>query len=121
LEEECGRLNEVFFHYIRTRTPNAVWYTIPTRDGILRYIIKKGSVAVDGISPTVTEVDADRFNVSVIPHTTENTTLSTRSVGDSVNLESDVVGKYIEKLTGRAPEPKVPGGLTKEKLMKLGY
>lgn len=100
---------------------SAVWYTIRATEGIMRYIVEKGSVAIDGISLTVVEVAADHFSVSVIPHTAENTILSAKPVGDSVNLENDVVGKYIEKLMDCAPEAKVSGGLTKEKLMKLGY
>ena len=100
---------------------NAVWYTVRAADGIMRYIVEKGSVAVDGISLTVAEAAADRFSVSIIPHTMGNTILSEKSVGDSVNLENDVVGKYIGKLMGRAPAPEAPGGLTKERLMKLGY
>lgn len=77
---------------------NAVWYTVEAAPGLLRYIVEKGSVAVDGISLTVAAVDERSFQVSVIPHTREVTSLSDRKEGDKVNLECDVIGKYVEKL-----------------------
>ena len=79
---------------------NAVWYTIKTSPGILRYIVEKGSVAIDGISLTVAAVERDCFRVSIIPHTASITTLSNRRVGDTVNLENDCIGKYVERLMG---------------------
>lgn len=79
---------------------NAVWYTIQTAPGILRYIVEKGSVAIDGISLTVAAVERDCFRVSIIPHTASITTLSNRRVGDTVNLENDCIGKYVERLMG---------------------
>ncbi|OPX84201.1 MAG: Riboflavin synthase [Pelotomaculum sp. PtaB.Bin104] len=65
---------------------------------VMRYIIKKGSVAIDGISLTVVDFQADNFQVSLIPHTAHATTLGLKRVGDNVNLEGDVIGKYIERL-----------------------
>lgn len=79
---------------------NAVWYTIKTAPGILRYIVEKGSVAIDGISLTVAAVERDCFSVSIIPHTASITTLSNRRVGDTVNLENDCIGKYVGRLMG---------------------
>ena len=76
---------------------NAVWYTITADPQILRYIIEKGSIAIDGISLTVAKVTQENFSVSVIPHTLQQTTLAGRRKGDIVNLENDMVGKYIEK------------------------
>lgn len=76
----------------------AVWYTIRASDSLMRYIIEKGSIAVDGISLTVASVSKDCFAVSVIPHTAKETILSEKNVGNVVNLENDIVGKYIEKL-----------------------
>lgn len=76
----------------------AVWVTISAGPEILKYIIEKGSVAVDGISLTVAAVEADSFQVSVIPHTWEATCLCRRKKGDLVNLENDCIGKYVEKL-----------------------
>ena len=72
-------------------------YSIRANPNILKYVIEKGSIAIDGISLTVTEVTAQTFSVSIIPHTQEQTNLSDRAVGDPVNLEVDIVGKYIEK------------------------
>ncbi len=77
---------------------NAVWVTIETDPGILKYIIEKGSIAIDGISLTVAYVDDRCFKVSVIPHTGEETTLLKKKPGDAVNLENDMIGKYVEKL-----------------------
>lgn len=82
------------------RDDNAIRYTIRAEQAILRYIVEKGSIAIDGISLTVAEVDDAGFSVSVIPHTLQETTLADRKLGDPVNLEVDVVGKYVEKLLG---------------------
>ena len=76
---------------------NAVWYTINSPQSIMRYIVEKGSIAIDGISLTVAAVDENSFKVSIIPHTLKETILSYKGVGDIVNLENDIVGKYIEK------------------------
>lgn len=77
---------------------NAVWVTIAAPADILHLIVMKGSIAIDGISLTVAYVDASVFKVSVIPHTGEETTLLSRRPGDIVNLENDIVGKYVEHL-----------------------
>ncbi len=77
---------------------NAVWVTIAATSDILKYIVEKGSIAIDGISLTVAYVDDEVFKVSIIPHTANETTLLTKNKGDKVNLENDIVGKYIEKL-----------------------
>lgn len=76
----------------------AIWYTISTKPEIMRYIIEKGSMAIDGISLTVAKVTDNSFSVSIIPHTAQQTILSYKKTGDIVNLENDIVGKYIEKL-----------------------
>lgn len=80
------------------REDNAVWVTIDAPGNLLKYIIEKGSIAIDGISLTVAYVDESCFKVSLIPHTGANTTLLDKKAGDVVNLENDVVGKYVEKL-----------------------
>ncbi len=83
----------------------------------LRYIIKKGSVAVDGISLTVADVDITGFSIAMIPHTAKLTTLGFKSAGDSVNLETDIIGKYVERLlSGR-----VEGGMNLEFLKGHGF
>lgn len=95
---------------------NAVWYTISATPSLLRYIVEKGSIAIDGISLTVAQVTGRDFSVSIIPHTQGQTTLSARRVGDTVNLETDCIGKYVEKLLG---SPDV--GITQAFLARCGY
>jgi riboflavin synthase len=74
----------------------------------LRYVVEKGSVAIDGISLTVNRVDGQGFAVALIPHTVDRTTLARKHVGDPVNIEVDIIGKYVEKLLGgHLPGPEV--------------
>ncbi len=80
------------------REDNAVWVQIATSADILKYVVEKGSIAIDGISLTVAAVTEASFAVSVIPHTAEQTTLLTQKPGDTVNLECDMIGKYVERL-----------------------
>jgi len=90
---------------------------IETPETALRYIIKKGSVAVDGISLTVADADRTGFSIAMIPHTAKLTTLGYKTAGDSVNLETDIIGKYVERLlAGR-----VEGGLTLDVLKNAGF
>ncbi len=77
---------------------NAIWYTIDTPTALMRYIVEKGSITIDGISLTVAEIGETYFKVSMIPHTAKVTILSSKGVGDVVNLENDILGKYVEKL-----------------------
>lgn len=77
---------------------DAIWVSISTSKDILKYIVYKGSVAVDGVSLTVSYVDEKIFKVSIIPHTNENTTLIKKNTKDIVNIECDLIGKYVEKL-----------------------
>ena len=79
---------------------NARVYRIQAPGELLRYIVEKGSIAVDGISLTVTETDDSGFSVSLIPHTAKMTTLGYRSAGDAVNLETDIMARYVEKMLG---------------------
>lgn len=79
---------------------NAVWISINADSEVLKYIVEKGSIAIDGVSLTVAYVDEEKFKVSIIPHTGEETTLLKKQIGDEVNLECDVIGKYVEKLLG---------------------
>jgi riboflavin synthase len=81
-----------------TKEDNAVWVTISASSEILKYIVQKGSIAIDGISLTVAYVNDCAFKVSIIPHTRDVTTLLKKKVGDVINLECDMLGKYIEKL-----------------------
>ena len=81
-----------------TKDDNAIWYTISAAPQILRYIVEKGSITIDGTSLTVARVDEASFAISAIPHTVSVTILGQKKLGDRVNLENDIVGKYVEKL-----------------------
>ncbi|MDO5410307.1 MAG: riboflavin synthase [Lachnospiraceae bacterium] len=94
---------------------NAVWYTIQATPQVMKYIVEKGSVAIDGISLTVAAVTDSDFSVSIIPHTASETILSEKRVGQTVNLENDVIGKYVEKLLGAASETKRNQGTATER------
>ena len=96
----------------------SIWYSISADNKILNYIVEKGSIAIDGISLTVAYIDEEVFKVSVIPHTQENTTLLSKNIGDKVNLENDIIGKYIEKLY--KPQKK-ESKITEEFLIKNGF
>jgi riboflavin synthase len=85
-----------------------MWVEAPPAVG--RYLVEKGSVAVDGVSLTVACLDGDAFMVSLIPHTLEHTTLGGRAAGDAVNLEVDVLAKYVEGLVTARAAPGTPGG-----------
>jgi len=74
--------------------------TIRVPTGLARFIVEKGSITVDGVSLTVTGVGSDQFEVALIPHTLEVTTLGLRKEGDPVNLEVDIIAKYVERLLG---------------------
>ena len=105
----------------RRRDDNAVWYTVRTPPELLRYIVEKGSVAIDGISLTVASVEADRFSVSVIPHTAAVTALGAKGLGDVVNLETDIIGKYVEKLLRPADTPAARSGISLKFLAENGF
>ncbi|MCR4605525.1 MAG: riboflavin synthase [Eubacterium sp.] len=85
----------------------AVWYDIESDSSLLKYIVKKGSVAIDGISLTVADETADHFSVSIIPHTMGNTILSEKKIGDVVNIETDIIGKYVEKMVAPQTESRL--------------
>ena len=100
---------------------NAVWYTISASPELLRYIVEKGSIAIDGISLTVAAVGESWFSISAIPHTVAVTTLGEKRPGDTVNLENDVIGKYVEKLLRPQPQPAAKSSLTLEFLAQNGF
>lgn len=109
---------------------NAVWVTVRTTPDIMGLIVEKGSIAIDGVSLTVAGVSANEFQVSLIPTTRDETILPTKRPGDTVNLENDVVGKYVQKLLGSAlgraaDEAKAPappaGGITLDYLIANGF
>lgn len=79
---------------------NAMWITITVPRPLQKYIVEKGSIAIDGVSLTVAELTSDGFRVSIIPHTGEETILLTKQCKSVVNLECDMIGKYVERLLG---------------------
>ena len=88
---------------------------------LTRYIIKKGSIAVDGISLTVTDVTEDTFTVSLIPHTAKETTLGFKNIGDSVNIETDIIGKYVERMLSSSCNKEKTAGISKKTLFENGF
>ena len=101
---------------------NAVWLTIGAHDEILKYIVIKGSIAVDGTSLTVAYTDDSCFKVSLIPLTMEDTVLSAKKAGDMVNIECDIIGKYIEKFVGgRTSQNSIKKDLTLDFLKENGF
>lgn len=102
----------------RRQDDTALWLTVECDSSLLRYIIQKGSITIQGVSLTVARVDDRSFAVSLIPHTQAATTLHQAKVGDRVNLENDVIAKYVEKLMGR--ESDRDNGLM-EKLARNGF
>ena len=92
-----GHIDGVGTVKTRLKEGNSLVIGIAVSPSLSRYMIEKGSVAVDGISLTVNTVGRDNFSVSIIPHTAEMTTLRSKTVGDAVNIETDMIGKYVER------------------------
>jgi riboflavin synthase len=103
----------------------AVWLTVGAAPEILRYMVPKGSITVDGISLTVVDVGPDRFQVSLIPHTVAMTNMQHHKVGETVNLEVDILAKYVERLLSGAPAHtaarRTGGGITESFLKEHGF
>ena len=104
----------------KDRLDNAIIYRINAPVTVLKYTVAKGSIAVDGISLTVVDVFQDSFTVSLIPHTAHLTTLGLREAGEMVNLESDIIGRYVEKLL-KAGEDKQNNSITTGFLAEHGF
>lgn len=100
------------------RDDNAVWYTISADEALLRYVVEKGSITLDGVSLTVAEVGRSHFRVSLIPHTRQITALGSKRIGDCLNIEVDIIAKYVEKLFGPRTEN---SGLSLEYLQANGF
>ncbi len=105
------------------RDENAVWISVRCSEKLLKYIVEKGSIAIDGISLTVAKLQTDGFSVSVIPHTLSQTVLSEKRPGSTVNLENDCIGKYVERLLtfGSTPKEKTESRITEEFLIQNGF
>jgi riboflavin synthase len=98
---------------------DSLWVTVTAPKDILRYVVTKGYIALDGVSLTVVDVLEDTFTVMLVAFTREHITLGRQSAGYRVNIEVDVLGKYVEKLIeGRLEAPR---GLTEKRLAELGY
>ena len=114
----------------KKKDDNAIWYKIQASPHIMRYVVEKGSITVDGISLTVAKVEDNNFSISAIPHTVSQTVLKDRKEGDIVNLENDIIGKYVEKLLyvqdeetigARQKQNTKNSTITKDFLAKYGY
>ena len=108
----------------KERSDNAIVVTIEAPPEVMRYIIAKGSIAIDGTSLTIVDYGTDWFSVSLIPHTASLTTVGLKETGSKVNLEADVLGKYVAKLLGlqNGDEKKqASSGLTMEFLQQHGF
>lgn len=110
---------------IVSRTPkgNATIVTIEVDPALARYMIKKGSVAVDGTSLTINQCDKNSFSVSIIPHTAKMTTITLKSVGTLVNIETDMIGKYVERFVKQTdgPDNRADGAIDKAFLARTGF
>lgn len=109
----------------KTRQGNAILIGFSISESLARYMISKGSVAIDGISLTINHCDEHSFEISIIPHTAQITTIGIKNVGDTVNIETDMIGKYVEKfLTNKkSPGKHTPGEkpVDMEFLLKTGF
>lgn len=101
---------------------NAIIVTVGVPEALTRYMIIKGSVAVDGVSLTINHLEAGRFSVSIIPHTAALTTIGLKQKGAPVNIETDMIGKYVEKFISSQHSPAAPpAGVTMEMLTQKGF
>lgn len=101
---------------------NVLVVTLRVPEALARYLIVKGSVAVDGVSLTINTIESTRFAVSIIPHTAAMTTIGLKNTGALVNIETDMIGKYVERFLTAGREPAAPAsGVTMEMLAKAGY
>lgn len=105
----------------KVQEENAVWVIIEAPEEILNYIVEKGSICIDGISLTVASVSDRDFKVSVIPHTGEETTLLKKKTGLKVNLENDIIGKYVGKLMNISGGEKKTSNITMDFLIENGF
>ncbi|MDY0189671.1 MAG: riboflavin synthase [Desulfuromonas sp.] len=108
----------------RSNDGNAIRFRFKLAPAVLRYVVAKGSITIDGISLTVNTVDSDSFGVAIIPHSLEQTTLKNLVVGSMVNIETDILARYVEKLlTAQQPTAinSAATGVTMEQLLKNGF
>lgn len=103
------------------REENAVWITVAASPSLLLLVVEKGSIAIDGVSLTVAAVGDGDFQVSVIPHTAKETILLDKQTGDPVNLETDIVGKYVARLLGGGAAAAPAKGINLDFLAEHGF
>ncbi len=115
-----GHVDDVATVLSRRQDGNAISFTFKMAVETLRYVVVKGSITIDGISLTVNEVTSDTFSVAIIPHSLAQTTLKNLKTGSMVNIETDIIARYVEKLLGGSVQAS-SGGLTMEHLAKNGF
>lgn len=116
-----GHIDGVGRILAKEQNDNAVIVRIGAGPEVMRYIIQKGSIAIDGTSLTIVDFGPDWFTVSLIPHTASLTTVGLKAVGEPVNLEADIIGKYVEKLLGLTSAPKPAEKITLGFLEQHGF
>lgn len=116
-----GHIDGVGTILAKEQNDNAVIVRIGAGAEVMRYIISKGSIAIDGTSLTVVEFGDNWFTVSLIPHTASLTTVGLKAIGEPVNLEADIIGKYVEKLLGLQPSAKPTEKITMGFLEQHGF
>ncbi len=115
-----GHIDSIGTVQQRFQQHNAVCFEFSACPQTMRYLVAKGSVAIDGISLTVNRVDAASFAVTVIPHSLEQTCLKERHKGDQVNIETDLIGRYVERLLATGSDP-APSSISRDFLAKNGF
>lgn len=116
-----GHIDDTGILTAKQPAANALICRFDVASGLTRYMIEKGSVAVDGISLTINAVHAQGFEVSVIPHTASVTTLGYLGAGARVNIETDLIGKYIERFMTTKTSPEQPSGVSMQLLARTGF
>ena len=121
-----GHIDGVGIVKKRESLSNAIIVTVEVAEALTRYMIAKGSVAMDGVSLTINACESDNFSVSVIPYTAQLTTIGFKNKGDRVNIETDMIGKYIERFISGKPDrskgsPSKPGYIDHAFLVKTGF
>ena len=105
----------------KTKDARSVQFAIQSPEGLSKYIAEKGSICMDGISLTVNHVDSEIFTVNIVPHTLQHTTLGHAVVGDKLNLEVDLLARYLERLMQGETAKSAAGGVTQELLQNSGF
>ncbi|ADL52541.1 riboflavin synthase [Clostridium cellulovorans] len=118
-----GHIDDVGIIKKFEKEDNAIWINIGASEKVMKYIIHKGSIAIDGVSLTVAKVNKEGFEVSIIPHTQDETILLEKVIGDTVNLECDILGKYVERLLtyGKEDSSSTESGITMDLLKNNGF